>query len=103
MRNDKDLEDIAEEGVQLGNYHIEVPEEMQYMVDQFNTFATKDINGEPANWLVSPKIVRDWMIRFGKVKFKEGHDNAFEKVVDIIGSNMNKETREALTFLINEQ
>ena len=103
MNNNEDIEDIAEDNVQLGNYHIEVPEGMEYMVDQFSTFATKDKNGEPSEWKISPKIVKDWMVRFGQIKFKEGQDEAFSRVIELIGPNMNEETRKGLMFLINEK
>lgn len=98
----EDIEDASESGEQLGNYHIEVPKNMEYMIDQFNTFATKDSNGEPSKWLVTPKVVKDWIVRFGKARFSAGQDEAFDRVIGLLGSNMSRETREALTFLINE-
>jgi hypothetical protein len=86
----------------LGNYHIEVPEEVQYLLDQFSTFYNKNENGGSSRWMVTPDTVKRWVIMFGELRFKAGKDDAFNRVVEIIGSNINEETREALTFLINE-
>lgn len=99
---DSKISDIEEEPT-LGNFHIEIPEETKYMMDQFDTFYNNNENGGSSRWMISPNVVKDWVMRFGEMRFISGQREAFDRVIEIVGPNINKETKEALMFLINEK
>jgi len=96
------LTDTDEEEAILGNCHVDLPEEAKYMMDQFDTLYKKCEDGSVV-WQVTPSIVRDWVIRYGEMRFKNGKDDAFDRVKGIVSHNVDMEIIEALEFLINEQ
>lgn len=84
----------------LGNYHI-IAVNLDALLDKFDEFYTKDETGY--KWLVGPDKIKQFMIAFGNEQFKAGRGDAFDKVQGIVSPSMNKETIEALEFLINEK
>jgi hypothetical protein len=72
-------------------------------MDQFDTFYDNNETGGSSRWMVTPTNVKRWVERLAQDMFKAGQDEAFDRVIDLIGPNMNEDTRIALEFLINEK